>query len=850
MNNILNRSALRYFFRHPLQLILSLLGIALGVAVVVAIDLANESSSRAFELSMESVAGNSTHQIIGGPEGIPDSLYGYLKIINIEKAAPIVEGNVALVHKPVRVFTLMGVDPFAEGPFRPYLSSVNEKLSGSIRAFLTQPSSVMISAPTAAQLGIKSGDTATIKIGGSYRKIHIIGLINPENERSRNIMESLMLADISTAQELLNTPGFITRIDLIIPDNSSGTKILKNIQSRLPQGFSVRRSEARTQIAADMIRAFDINLTALSLLALIVGMFLIYNTMTFSVVRRRNYIGLLRSVGVTQKDIFRLFLKEALLLAIAGTTLGILAGIVLGKGMIQLVTQTINDLYFVVSVRDLNISVFSLAKGFFIGIGATLLAALKPSYEASSVPPRLALSRSEEEIKLRKKIPRFSILGALFLSIGAVILALPGKNIILSYAGILPVILGFALLTPLMILIFIKLINNINGRLFGVLGKMAGRSIVTQISRTAIAVAALSIAVSSTVGIGTMINSFRQTVVTWLQGHLEADIYISPPGLVLRQNDATLDSSLVKKILALPEVRDYNYYREAMLNTGQSQIHMIALNIGQRSYKDFKFKEGNPQKIWSGFQNEDAVMVTEPYAYRNNIHAGDELTIPTDKGIRNFRVLGVYYDYASDMGIVAMSFNTYKRHWNNHSISGLSLFIDRSANRDSLIDYISGMPGNGGEILVRSNSYLLKSSIEVFDRSFLITNVLQVLAVIVAFIGILSSLMALQLERSREFAILRANGLTPSQLWKLLSIQTGLMGLISGLLSLPLGNTLAWILIYIINKRSFGWTLQFIIVPHVIIQALLISLVAAILAGFYPAYKMSHTSPAFALREE
>ncbi|MGE5621155.1 MAG: FtsX-like permease family protein [archaeon] len=851
MSRILNRSAVNYLLRHPLQLMLSLLGIALGVAVVVGIDLANAGASRAFELSMESVAGKSTHQITGGSKGLPDSIYAYLKIkINISPMAPVVEGNVAAVRTPMRAFTLLGVDPFSEKPFRSYLSPISGKITGDVSALMARPASIIMSTRTALQMGLKLNDTLTVKIGGSYKKVRILGLIEGENERSRNILDNLIIADISTAQELLNMPGYLTRIDLIVPDNARGEELLQKIKSALPAGSSVVRSETRTKIASDMLKAFDINLTALSLLALIVGMFLIYNTMTFSVLQRRTYIGLLRSIGVTQKEVFRIFLTEALILAIAGTALGLLAGIVLAKGMLSLVTQTINDLYLVLSVRGLNISLFSLAKGAVLGIGATLLAALKPSLEASAVPPRLALSRSEQEINLRRKIPRLTILGIFFLAAGAVILSLPYKSIILSYIGVLPVILGFSLLTPVMILYSMKFLSRLSGRLFGLTGRMAGRSIVAQISRTAVAVAALSIAVSASVGIGTMVSSFRQTVLTWLNGNLEADIYISPPGLVLRNNETTMDSTLVKRIISLPEVADYNFYREITINTGIDEMRIFALNVGPRSYNDFRFKEGLPNKFWPEFQKGDLIMVTEPYAYRHNIKSGDVISIPTEKGIKDFKVGGVYYDYASDLGMVTMAFNTYKRYWSDHSISGLSLFLKKGTKRDSLINFIRSMPKPDEEILVRSSNYLRKASIEVFDRSFMITNVLQVLAIVVAFIGILSSLMALLLERSREFAILRANGMTPLQLWKLLTIQTGLMGILAGVLSIPLGNVLAWILIYIINRRSFGWTMQYLVLPEVLLQALLVALAAALLAGIYPAFKMARTSPAMALREE
>jgi putative ABC transport system permease protein len=196
-----------------------------------------------------------------------------------------------------------------------------------------------------------------------------------------------------------------------------------------------------------------------------------------------------------------------------------------------------------------------------------------------------------------------------------------------------------------------------------------------------------------------------------------------------------------------------------------------------------------------------------------------------------------------------MDLSTYQKYFYDRKLSGIGLFVKKGYNIDSTVEKIRRYAGDMN-LIVRSNRTLINSSIVIFDRTFLITNVLQLLAIVVSFIGILSALMALQLEKARELAVLRANGLTPGQLWKMVILQTGLIGLISGILATPLGNLLAYILIEVINKRSFGWTINFYFLPEYIIQGILVSIFAAILAGIYPAYKMSVTPPALALRDE
>ena len=197
-----------------------------------------------------------------------------------------------------------------------------------------------------------------------------------------------------------------------------------------------------------------------------------------------------------------------------------------------------------------------------------------------------------------------------------------------------------------------------------------------------------------------------------------------------------------------------------------------------------------------------------------------------------------------------MELGTYRKYYNDSLLSGLAVFVKDKSKIEEVMDLMRLAAGKDIDFIVRSNRSLIDSSVEIFDRTFLITNVLQLLAIIVSFIGILSALMALQLEKARELGVLRAIGMIPSQLWKMVIIQTGLMGLIAGVLAIPFGNILAYILIDIINRRSFGWSIDYFFIPEYAVQGVLISIFAAILAGIYPAYKMSKSSPSSALREE
>ena len=864
---LLYRSSLRYLIRHPWQIGLAVLGVALGVAVVVAVDLANASALLAFDLSTEAVTGRATHQVVAGPGGLPDDIYRRL-VLAAEASgsgavAPVVEAWVTAGGgangKGGRTLHLLGIDPFAEAPFRPYLSTLG-KGSGSrgsgpgidLAGFLTRPGAALIAAQTARELGVGIGKQGQqqlrLRAEGRAVEVLILGTIEPRDESTRRAVADILVVDIATAQEIGGRIGQLSRIDLIVPDGPPGERFLARARAVLPPGAELLRTAQRRESTESMTRAFRLNLTALSLLALLCGAFLIYNTITFSVVQRRTLIGTLRALGVTRGQIFGLVLAEAAVVALAGSSAGLIVGVALGRGLVQLVTQTINDLYFVLTVRDLAIPPWTLAKGMAVGVGATLLAALGPATEATTAPPRAVLTRSTLEARLKKALPRAAAAGAGLLAVGGVLLVLPG-GVVLAFLALFAVILGFALLAPAATVFLMRLARRPMGALFGFLGRLAAGGVVASLSRTAVAIAALVVAVSVTVGVGVMIQSFRSTVVRWLDNSLQADLYVTAPGRGGGFAGPTLDPALADRAAALPGVARVDRIRRAELYSPTGSVRLVAIDR-EPGHRGILLREGDPAKVWPAFERGE-VIVSEPFARRHPEGVGSSLTLRTATGPRPFRIAGIYYDYASDQGLVMMSHRVYAAAFRDPGLTGFSVTLSPTADADAVERKLRAELSRTTEgLTVVSNRALKKASLAIFDRTFLITSVLRLLAGLVAGIGVLSALLALELERGREFAVLRANGLTPGQVWKLVTAETGLLGLTAGLLSLPVGMALAAVMIFVVNRRSFGWTVQMESAPGVLAEAVLLALGAALLAGIYPAYRTARTSPARALREE
>ena len=359
------------------------------------------------------------------------------------------------------------------------------------------------------------------------------------------MLAKLIITDIATAQELLGLFGRLSSIEVLIEKEAPET--LAAIQKVLPGSALLVSIDSQAESMREMTRAFSINLKALGLLSLLVGMFLIYNTMTFLVMQRRRLIGSLRLLGVTRQQIFKLIIGEAFLLAIIGTLLGIALGIALGQGLLYLISGTINAIYFRIDAASLMITPLQIGKGVLLGISATLLAVLPPAFEATRLSAVKVLARSQLESGSRRLFKTVGLISFVLILGGLSMALFSGKSINLGLTSIFLILFGFGLLTPVLTLLFMKLIERLFGRFLGILGRLPARMVSAEISRTGIAIAALMIAVSATIGMDLMIGSFRQTVAQWVHSSLPADLYVALPGEKMTADKAYGGSSLEGK---------------------------------------------------------------------------------------------------------------------------------------------------------------------------------------------------------------------------------------------------------------------------------------------------------------
>jgi putative ABC transport system permease protein len=544
-------------------------------------------------------------------------------------------------------------------------------------------------------------------------------------------------------------------------------------------------------------------------------------------------------------------MTEALAIGIIGSLVGIAGGIFLGRSIVSLVTRSINDLYFTLTVTDFMVSPETIIKGLLAGILATLFAAIVPAYEASRFRPINVLRRSSFEGFFVKSINLFGLIGVMVIALGYVVIILPTKSLVLSLISVFLILIGASLLVPICTTLLMRVFSVMLSPM-GLIGRMSPRNIIRSTSRTAVAIASLTIAISAILSVRIMIGSFRSTVVNWLDSALTADIFISMDSPNISSQEG-LNPKILDEVINSPGVDRVATVRRILYNSpdyGLFNLVAVTKDLATENRK-FIWREVENEQLWDQMQS-NSVLISESFAYRNNIEAGSDKSIKlqTEQGLKEFSFSGVYYDYGAQAGVLLISDKLYRSLWQDDQITSLGVYVSNTYPIDKTVGELRTKLSKYSNLAIRSNENLKQSAIKTFDRTFTVTSALRILIAIVAFISVLSSLMALQLEREKEFGVFRAIGMTISQLRRMIFLENGLIGLASGLFSIPVGVALSLILINVINLRSFGWTLNFSIEPRYFIEAMCIALLASLAAGIYPAYLIGKEDVSKLIREE
>lgn len=810
---------------------LTVFGVALGVAAVLSIQIINRNALAAFEGSVAAVSGEADFSVLGRTPTFSEALYpGVLAEEGVAAAWPLYRVEVALAGREAFFLEVLGIDFFT--PMRVPWKGV----PGETSAALFQPGWAAVTPALAGAMGWGVGDSVEVS-SGSQRVWLVVGALVDFQALSPLASSRLVVMDIAQAQSLLGRRGEIHQIDVQAGEGVDRDALMDRLRDRLGEGVRVMTPEQREQQAAGLLEAFRLNLTAMSLISLFVGMFLVYSSTQASLVRRRAEFGLLRSLGATRGQVLVLILGEVVLLGVLGVLLGLPMGYWAAESNVAMVSATLANLYLLEEISSLQMPLWLYGLAGLIGIGGAMGGALLPALDMSRRDTRSLLAAFTLHEKIGTLAPRLFAIGASFLLLSGVWYWIWGQTwqpagFVLGVA----LLIGLPLLTPFVIQ---QACGRIRIRGFGLGYSLKGLGVRLQTS--AFAVASLGIAVSMLIGITLMIGSFRQTLEVWVATSIQADIYISPQSWRGKGNEAFLEPALAGALAGHPEVVAVDRLRGFLAYTGEQRIVLAGVEMGLPGGEArFPLLDGDRQEAFRQVHEGEAVLIGETLARKVGVWAGDELPVYGPEGELRFPVAGVYYDYSPEGGAAVMDLRTLARHFGPGPVNSVALYLAPGRDAEQVVDELKARFPEA-PLYIRSNRRLREEVFKVFDQTFAVTRILQGMSLLIAVCGIALMLLVLAREQASELALYRAVGSRRRQIFGIFvgkGMGMGMLGLALGLVG---GVALAGVLIFVINRAYFGWTIQVYWPWESVLQQAAAILGAAVLASLYPALRASQT---------
>jgi putative ABC transport system permease protein len=843
--SILKALVFRPILREKIRTSLTILGIAVGVAVVVAIQLANQSALRAFRESVDAIAGRANYQIVPDVEPLDERVLLALRPLWNEggRFAPVIDIEGVLDETtPLR---LLAVDLLSDLHFRDYryarieTGARHDALGNSLALF--QPDALILPAPFAREHGLGIGSRVTLNFLGHRSPFVVRGLLEAEGPATA-FNGSIAVCDIAAAQRAFGMTGKLSRVDLMLPEERLASRI------QLPPGTRIERPSRRNERVEKMLLAFRVNLFALAGVALLVGMFLVYNTVLISILRRRKDVGVLKTVGTAPRQIFGAFLFEGLLFGVAGSALGVVLGDLLASAILRAVGKTINALYVTTDPEVVRLTPGVIALGLAVGTLLSLLSALQPALEASRVRP-MAMIRPG--LQQRITHPRLlAVLSAACFLTGALVSRLPpvGGIAVAGYVAVLLVVIGFSLLAPAIVQTTSRVFAPLLERAFGIVGRLAAVSLPASLRRTSVASAALSLATGMMVAVALMVGSFRETVRIWVDQTVSSDLWLRPSKGLSNAQIALFPPEVADAAERIPFIAEVDrargrdvIYGDTIITVGSGEFRIAA----KRGDLPMVTPRSAATALRAALRT-NGVIVSESFAVKFGKRVGDVILLARGR----FPITGIYRDYSNDRGVVVMDRDLYIRTFDDRAINTIVVYLKPGVTVERARRELERSFGPKYNAFVVTNGEVRTEVMHIFDQTFMITYALLGVAIVVAVMGIVNTMAALILERSRELALLRISGLSTGELRAMIVLESSLLGVASTATGLVMGYALSWILIHVINKQSFGWTIDFHVPVALISASLAVTLLASALAGLAPARLARRIHVATAIKSE
>ena len=842
------------------RFVLTVAGIAVGVATMAAILLANASVLSSFTATVDVVAGRAGLTLLADGPGIPEATLDRLAWLRAKGVTivPAVSATVALGGGGGDVVELLGIDPVTDPAVRDYRFASGTAGAPSLESLfgVFRRDAVLVPSPLASRLGVGPGGEIGLLAGGTERKLRVAGVLEMAGA-ARAAAGAVLVADLATAQELLRREGLLDRVDLVLPEGlgeADRAALEASVRDSLPPGVTVGRPERRTATVDRMVRSFRVNLTALGLVALLVGTYFVYNTLSISVLRRRADIGIVRALGAPARSVFLVFLVEGAALGVLGGAAGVALGALLARVALAAVGGTATDFYLPQAAPPFALDASALAVSFLAGLVAAVLSALAPAVEAARVEPAATLRHGSVEASRRRAVRPLAAVGALLLALAA-LATRPGPVEglpVFGFASLFLVVAGVSLLAPAAVVTVSRLADGPAVRLFGVEARIARANLTGSLSRTAVAVAALAMGISMMVAVAVMVGSFRATVVDWVSQTLKADLFVAPESGRSQRGLGRLPEEAIALVEAVPGVATVDPFlsfeatRDGVpFTVGSGRFDLVA------GHGDLPMADGgDSREVLARALARGEAVVSEPYAVKFGVKAGDTVTVPALEGPVALRVAGVYRDYSNDRGTVTMDRALFRRLFRMDGAVSLAVRLEPGVAPEEARRRLLAAAEGRFALRVQTNAALREAALALFDRTFAVTWALEAVAIAVAVLGVFSTLLALVLERRREIGLLRVLGASAARVARAVRLEAAALSSLGIALGVAAGSAMGHVLVHVVNLQSFGWTIRTEVPWLFLGGALGLVLLATLAAAARPARLAAATDAAAVLKEE
>ena len=851
MLRLLGTISWRHVRRHRLRTFLTFFGIVLGVAVVVAIAVVNRSLTSSFQSTIDQIAGKAVLQVSNGESGIAESLFPIIRDTpGVENAAPAVEGFLPVSRFPGERLYVYGVDLLTDSAVRDYQFANSQFDFDRALDFIARPDSIALTESFARRLKFSLGGAISLGTSRGKQSFTVRALLK-EQGAAKVFGGSFALMDLPVAQRAVGKEGKLDIVDITLVPGERIEAVQERLRHRLAGAAEVERPKKRGEQIDQLLTSFRVGLFFVSLIALFVGFFLIYNTVSVSVIQRRQEIGTLRCLGMRRSELLRLIVVEALLLALLGSCVGSLVGWVLARAAMVAVGETVGNLFSLIDLAPGSFTPGELGLALGCGIAVAVAAALHPALAAIQVSPLENARQAAWKPGFRVKRSWANRLGLLCFLVAPIFVFLspwlsePVRRFSLGVVGMLIFLLGLAFFCPALIHYAVRGLWRSALALPGVSwveARLASDSLRRNPTRSGITVATLVISLAAIFTIAAFVNSVRGSLLAWVNQMVTADLIVSSGARTAGPRNVPLTEAPAPGLKSIPGVKIIDPYR-LIRSTYQGRPIVIESFSARDSagVRNLPLIGGGGAEALREMSAGKGGISSESVQSKFGKGAHDTIELPTPTGRVGFKVLGVYVDYSSDSGSVLIDRALYKKYWRDDLVDAFDLWLEPGADQQQVIQTIKHTYGDKYQLFISTHRELKNAVVHIMEQSFVVNYAVEIVAVVVAIFSVINTLLASILDRTREIGVLRAIGATQAQGRRMIVMEAGWMGFLGGVLGLLAGSVMAYRHVVYNTKMLTGWTFQFYYPYGVAVLSLFGAVVLCLAAGYGPAKQAAST---------